>query len=284
MLARRIIGPVRWRDVLRGTRTIAFESYGVRVRVEVGNAASVRRLEPLLPERRRPCDPEQAQLHYALRSDGAAGFDVVAGTSRVALSAELDVALAVLEAQIRAGIALRAAEAVFVHAGVVARRGRAVLVPGLSFSGKTTLVAALVRAGASYLSDEYAVLDADGRVHPYPKPLSVRAPGSHRQTERLVESIGGTQTQAALPVGLIVVTAFRPGGAWAPERRSAGQGALALLANTVPARTRPAESMRAVRAASESALVLEGERGEAEKAAAPVLAELDAAGAVGSPA
>ena len=293
MLVALAIGPtspsydrrVRWRGLSRQTRSIAFESYGVRVLVDVPDAGSARRIEPLLPERRRSCEAADPDLSYVLRSDGAAGFDVLAGRSAICVSAELDVALAVLETQIRTAIALLAADSVFVHAGVVAYRGRAVLVPGTSFSGKTTLVAALVRAGASYLSDEYAVLDDDGLVHAYPKPLSMRAPGSHRQTETRVESIGGTQGEGTVPVGLIVVTAFRPGAEWAPKRRSAGQGALALLANTVPARERPGECLRAVRAACETALVLEGERGEAAAAAPDLLGALQgAAGAVRSPA
>ena len=64
-------------------------------------------------------------------------------------------------------VANYAPDRVFVHAGVVAWRGRALVLPGTSFAGKTTLVAELVRAGAIYYSDEYAVLDEQGRVHPY---------------------------------------------------------------------------------------------------------------------
>jgi len=67
-------------------------------------------------------------------------------------------------------IALWARRRVFVHAGVVAWQGRAVLIPGRTLSGKSWLVRALVRAGAEYYSDEFAVLDARGRVHPYPLP------------------------------------------------------------------------------------------------------------------
>jgi hypothetical protein len=36
------------------------------------------------------------------------------------------------------------------------------VLPGRSFAGKTTLVAALVQVGAEYWSDEYPVLDAEG--------------------------------------------------------------------------------------------------------------------------
>jgi uridine kinase len=41
-----------------------------------------------------------------------------------------------------------------------------IAIPGRSFSGKTSLVTALVRAGAVYYSDEFAVIDRDGLVRP----------------------------------------------------------------------------------------------------------------------
>ena len=56
---------------------------------------------------------------------------------------------------------------VFIHAGAVGWRGKAIVFPGNSFFGKTTLVAELVRRGAAYLSDEYAILDENGVVHPF---------------------------------------------------------------------------------------------------------------------
>lgn len=49
------------------------------------------------------------------------------------------------------------------------------MVPGRTLSGKSSLVLALVKAGADYYSDEYAVFDGSGRVHPYSKPLSRRS-------------------------------------------------------------------------------------------------------------
>ena len=53
------------------------------------------------------------------------------------------------------------------HAGVVGWRGRAIVIPGRSHAGKSTLVAELVRRGAVYYCDEFAVLHETGRVHPY---------------------------------------------------------------------------------------------------------------------
>lgn len=67
---------------------------------------------------------------------------------------------------------------VLLHAAAAERDGAAVVLPAAMESGKTTLVAGLVKAGLRYLSDEIAAFDPDGQlVLPYPKPLSVD-PGS----------------------------------------------------------------------------------------------------------
>ena len=63
---------------------------------------------------------------------------------------------------------------------------------------------------------------------------------------------------------------------WQPRRLSAGEGVLALLANTVPARERPQESLRTLSRAVRGATVLEGDRGEAGPTAAALLEELAA--------
>src|SRR5581483_1001800 len=69
-------------------------------------------------------------------------------------SADIHLAVLALESQAHQQLATLTEKAVFVHAGVVAWRGRALVIPGPSNSGKSTLVAALVAAGAAYYSDE----------------------------------------------------------------------------------------------------------------------------------
>jgi hypothetical protein len=149
-----------------------------------------------------------------------------------------------------------------VHAGVVAYGSRAIVIPGRSFSGKTTLVAELVKAGAVYYSDEYAVLDEGGLVHPYSKPLSIRLAGLG-QTDFHVSELGGVAGDAPLPIGLVVAARFEPGADWRPRELSGGESVLAMLANTVPAQDRPAQSLATIKRALNGTLVLEGERGEA---------------------
>jgi hypothetical protein len=110
-------------------------------------------------------------------------------------------------------------------------------------------------------------------VHPYAKPLSVRGNG-YRQTEHPVASFGGVAGEGPLPVGAIVVTTYKRGARWTPRPLSPGAGALALVANAVPAKERPDEVIRATSRAARDAVVIESDRGEAAEVAPLVLAEL----------
>jgi hypothetical protein len=65
-----------------------------------------------------------------------------------------------------------------VHAGVVAFGPECVLLPAIAGSGKTTLTAALVHAGATYFTDEIALIDDRTLiVTPVPLPLTVKDGG-----------------------------------------------------------------------------------------------------------
>jgi hypothetical protein len=179
----------------------------------------------------------------------------------------LPAALDAFESDVRLYVAERARRRVFVHAGVVGWRGRAIVIPGRSFSGKSSLVAALVRAGATYYSDEYAVFDEQGRVHPFLSPLSLRNKDAERPTRHRAESLGRPPGGKPLTVGLVAVSEYRAGARWRPRQLTPGQGILALLANTVPARERPAAALAALQQAVVHAPVLKGMRGEAAEVA-----------------
>ena len=118
-----------------------------------------------------------------------------------------------------------------VHGGVVAHEGRAILLPGPTHAGKSTLVAELVRRGAPYFSDEYALIDADGRVHPYPRPLLLRD-GSGYDQPRLATELGGTVAHEPLPAGLIVGVRYVPDASPFTQAMSQADGVLLLLRNT----------------------------------------------------
>jgi hypothetical protein len=78
-----------------------------------------------------------------------------------------------LEQEIVAAVARRS-RYLWLHAGAVLLDGYALVLPGTSFAGKSTLVDALVGRGACYLSDEWVAIDQDGRVHALPRPLRLR--------------------------------------------------------------------------------------------------------------
>src|SRR6185503_15266327 len=109
---------------------------------------------------------------------------------RVARSRSFEDVLNALESHVQLTVAEFAPRRIFVHAGVVGWKDRAILIPGVSHSGKTTLVDLLIRAGATYYSDEYAVLDARGRVHPFPRALGIRFPNSGESRKVRAEEIG----------------------------------------------------------------------------------------------
>lgn len=193
---------------------------------------------------------------------------------RRARTHDLNETLDTLESRIRLYVAERARRRIFIHAGVVGWRGRAIVVPGSSMSGKSTLIAELVRAGATYYSDEFAVLDERGRVHPFAKPLSLRRDGEFRQENFAVEALGGRAGVKPLPVGLVLSAAYKPGAKWRPKRLSSGQGALALLSHVVAARTEPARALAYLERVVGSAPVMAGRRGEASDFARRILTEL----------
>lgn len=178
-------------------------------------------------------------------------------------STDVETVVSTFERELELYIAEHAKRRVFVHAGVVGWKGRAILIPGRSLSGKTTLVAELVRAGATYYSDDYAVLDARGRVHPYPRPLSLRAEPTAKPTKHPVEELGGKVGTVPLPAGLVIVSSYRPGAHWRPRRLSVGLGVLELLSNTVSAQRQPDVVLPVLQQAVSQAMILKGTRGEA---------------------
>lgn len=261
---------------------ISFSSYGVRIGVRANRRETIDRLLDRFPPGWKPSPSPLVDRLYSFIAGGeqpgknVRRLNLLYGDlDRLARTADLEEALENFESNLQLYVAEWARRRVFLHAGVVGWRGRALIVPGRSFAGKSTLVAELVRAGATYYSDEYAVLDSTGRVHPFPKPLALRQNDLNKQTKYSVTELGGTTGVRPLPVGLIMVTEYRVGATWRPRRLSAGRGALALLANTVSARSYPDRVLAVLQRVVACAPVLKGTRGEARGLVESVLGYLD---------
>src|SRR4029453_11068539 len=118
------------------------------------------RLPPYLPPAREaPRVPDVDHLFsIRTRADEAPGLGAgLYEESRIVRRGrgrDLAMQMDLLRSRLEFRVATNSLALIFVHAGVVEWRGRAIVLPGRSRSGKTTLVTALLRAGARYYSDE----------------------------------------------------------------------------------------------------------------------------------
>lgn len=243
---------------------LTFCCFGARIaiRSDVPDllSAAMRSMPPGA-EPQRMDDPD---CLFELRTGNAGHLSLYEDDRVLAGNLQVNEALDELQSVLHVAVARNARDFVFVHAGVAAWQGKAIVIPGRTMSGKTSLVAALVRGGAGYFSDEYAVLDPQGRVHPYGKSLSVRdASGKGRNTG--VETIGGRQWTQPCSMGMLIHTAFEPGARWQPRRLSSAKAMLAMLDNTVMVRDNPELAMQAIGQSLRGVQAYAGPRGEADE-------------------
>lgn len=72
-------------------------------------------------------------------------------------------------------VSMHAHQYLIIHAAVVEKNGRAVILPAPPGSGKSTLTAGLVLSGWRLLSDELTLIDRKtGMIHPLPRPVSLK--------------------------------------------------------------------------------------------------------------
>jgi hypothetical protein len=251
-----------------GPGYLAFTSFGVHFELSASEPRLFREALTYLPLGSKPCVSVSAGPRYSLvRSSAASQSDkttyrLYQDGRRLFTCADQRELLERFGSIVSLHVAEASLKRTFVHAGVVGWGRSAILIPGRSFSGKTSLVAALVRAGATYYSDEFAVVDKRGMVYPYARPLQVRENGSYRQTRCVVEEIGGVAGKRPLPVRLVIVSRYKPGARWAPRQLSPGIGLLKILDNTVSARRSPAIALSTLKQLVSDAVIVKGVRGE----------------------
>ncbi|HMG76358.1 MAG TPA: hypothetical protein VK582_22985 [Pyrinomonadaceae bacterium] len=260
---------------------MSFTSYGVRVGVRVNDSAILSDLIARLPPGSKPATFTVVDHLYSIIGSSGKRDSKVRRLNlgywnllRFARARDFNDVLDAFESHVQLTVAEHAPRRVFVHAGVVGWKDRAILIPGLSQSGKTTLVDQLIRAGATYYSDEYAVLDGRGRVHPYPRALGMRSANGSEAKKVRAEEIGAIVGSKPLRVGLVVSTSYKDGARWRPRQITHGMGVLELMSNTVSARSQPELVLAVLPAALESARILKGVRGEARDIVESILANV----------
>lgn len=265
-------------DRLGWATGISIYAYGLRIGIRVSTPDVMDEVIARLPPGWEPgCSPLVDHL-YSLKVGGAGqragarNYNLLyAGLAQLSRTLDLGEALDVLESDLHMHVANFARNRVFVHAGAVGWRGKAIVIPGQCYSGKSTLVAALVRAGATFYSDEFAVLDGDGNLHPFPRRLSLRQDNGQKPRRCTAEDLGGQVGSAPLRVGQVVMAQFRPGSLWQPRKVSSGQALLEVMKSTVPTIHEPENALTVLHKIVPAALCWKGQRGDADDVAADLL-------------
>ena len=269
-------------DRLGWAAEFSFRAFGLALGIRTNDPGLLNAIHPYLPPGLKPVSNPIVNKVYSIIGGGLPAYAHIrrlhllyGNVERLARTAELPNLFDVLRSDVNLHIAENAPRRLFVHAGAVGWKGRAIVIPGPSRSGKTTLVQEFLRAGASYYSDEFAVLDRRGFVHPFAIPLSIRSPGADRQEMHAAEEFGGSIGVRPLPIGCVIATRYQPGTRWKRNEISKGLGVLALVANTVAARKDPSRALSLLSNAVTGSQILKSHRGEAKEVVESVLEELD---------
>ncbi len=252
-------------------------AYGVRIEFRVPAAILAQIPEPIVPGAEfggQGLADAVLSVQVNHSAEGHPLYKIAENGIVLAMETSLQAAACLVESWAQLTVATLAKELVFVHAGVVGWRNRAIVMPGRSLSGKSTLVMALAEAGADYYSDEYAIFDSEGRVHPYWRLPKLRAASGQQAASRLLGGVLNELPPEPIPLGWVLISRYEADSPWHPRRLSYGGTLLGLLDNTVPLRCRPEQSVQVLARAVKNAQGFEGMRGEAADFAEQVLASL----------
>lgn len=192
---------------------------------------------------------------YAIR-EGCGPTAVTSGLGRSdALIQISEIVTSRLAAHLTTGVAL--------HAGAVGWNGRSILIPGQSGAGKSSLTAWFVDKGFAYLTDELAILTADGAVAGLSRALMLKRAADMfvsalpRFTSSQRHQAGETlmlrperpddQTPARLlPCGLIIFPSFAPGADLTIRPLTSARACIGLMGCNVNSRNLPDGGFTAV--------------------------------------
>lgn len=176
-----------------------------------------------------------------------------------------------LNAIIRVSVAEFSPELVFLHAGAVGWKGKGIVMPADSFSGKSSLVTELVKLGAEYYSDDFAILDSNGELRPFPRQISMRT----RELSYSVYEVDpldlGTTGSKPLPVGLVLLTRYKHRTRWNPQVLTPGDGLLRTIPFALGMSQHPENCISVLKKVTADARMISTLRGEADRTAARLL-------------
>ncbi len=259
------------------SRDFSISAYGVRIDFHLPCALIAELPSPVIPgavDDDRSSADATVSVKLSRDAEGEPIFELMENGVSLAKEASATVASHMVESWAQLTVATMAKDLIFVHAAVVGWKNKAIVVPGRTLSGKSTLAMALAEAGAEYYSDEYAIFDPEGKVHPYWRLPKIKGDSGYK-VARLLK--GGDLTgppPVPLPLGWVLISYYDPGSVWQPRKLTCGETLLGLLDNTVPLRVRPEQSVKALSKAIADAQGFESSRGDAASEARIILSLL----------
>lgn len=256
-----------------------FESYGVHVRIcgndqtLIDEAADVARVS-LLGDLREIKQGKIDEVFQLDRSGRGGSFRMTQNGQYITSGRSRKKFLKFFDSMVRVAVGENAVDRVFLHAGAVGWKGKAIVMPGDSFQGKSTLVSELVRQGATYFSDDFAILDEDCLVYPFARNISLRT-DKYVPFELPVTDLGGVAGVQPLPVGLVLLTHYREGVVWRPKILTPGVGIMRIMPFALSLNSRPEFSLKVLHNVSARAIIASGSRGSAELFARTLLNFVD---------
>ncbi len=249
-------------DEMGGT-DLAVGALGVRIVLDLELVASRElreRIRDLWTDATPPSDDAAVRSASLRLSDtvpdpGSTGSTIRQDRTRVDIvSDDFRILASALSSQVTLkAIEARKGELVMLHAcGIAEPDGRVTAFVGPSGRGKTTLASRLARR-FGYVTDETVGVDAEGRVHPYRKPLSVIESGSHHgdKTQLNSQALGLVPLPAEpLVLGAICLIERDPEHEAAPDVTEVGLAeaitALVPELSYLPALERPLQTLAAL--------------------------------------
>lgn len=252
------------RTTENGEYLVAISCLGSKVAALVPDMTFLDALVPLLPP---TCEPisidlvQQSPIEWTWADPTSRSADDRAGV------------IDYLASQIEYAVAEWSEKYVFVHAGVVVVDQQALVFPGESHAGKSTLIAALVKEGATYFSDEYAVVDSSGMILPFARRIALRNSlfFPEGKTDLTTYSTTGNLHCSGHIVRAIYFTRYAPNSHWVINHLDRTSALIELCKNTAGFTKRPDMSFAHLGCMLDGATAYAGTRGEAAEAVHEIL-------------
>lgn len=263
---------------MQTTLSAAFESFGTRFLLNSNDQAVLERVTEIarsaLLGNLHPCSEGPYPLTFDLPGSKDL-FDVIRNGEFITRGTDDFFSFRHLSGLIRLSVAEFSRDLIFLHAGAVGWRGKGIVLPGVSFAGKSTLVYELVKLGAEYYSDDLAIFDHAGHLLPFPRTISMRTRETYFEMYEVDAAEIGTKGTQPIPVGLVFFTTYRARSRWRPKTLSRGEGILEMVPFTLPLRHHADLGLRVLNTVAIGATMAKSDRGDATIAARKLLELLD---------